>query len=140
MSDLKTKQTDKSVNEFLSKIEDPIKQKASRQILKIMKEVSKTDPKMWGESIIGFGNYHYKYATGREGDWMRIGFSPRKQYLTLYIMDGFDKYNELMEKLGKYKTGKSCLYIKKMQDIDINILKELMKESLLNMDKLFPGQ
>ena len=93
---------------------------------------------MWGDSIIGFGKYHYKYASGREGDWMRIGFSPRKQNLTLYIMDGFEKYSELLESLGKYKTGKSCLYIKKMQDIDINILKELVKESLIHMEKLYP--
>jgi hypothetical protein len=93
---------------------------------------------MWGDSINGFGKNHYKYATGREGDWMSIAFSPRKQNLTLYIIDGFDKHRDLMEKLGKYKTGKSCLYIKKLLDIDIKILKELVKESLLNMERLYP--
>ena len=138
MSELKTKQNEKSVDEFIKKIEDPEKQKASRQILEILNEISKKKAKMWGDSIIGFGKYHYKYASGREGDWMRIGFSPRKQYLTLYIIDGFDKHNKLLEKLGKFKTGKSCLYIKKLQDININILKELMKNSLLNMEKLYP--
>ena len=114
------------------------KKKSSRQILEILKDISKKKAKMWGDSIIGFGKYHYKYASGREGDWMRIGFSPRKQYLTLYIIDGFDKHRELMENLGKYKTGKSCLYIKKLEDIDIDILKELMKKSLLNVEKLYP--
>ena len=140
MSDLKTKQNEKSVEEFLEKIEDPEKKKASKQILKILETISKNEAKMWGDSIIGFGKYHYKYKSGREGDWMRIGFSPRKQNLTLYIMDGFEKYSELMEKLGKFKTGKSCLYIKKLQDIDIKILKELIKESLIHMDSLFPDQ
>ena len=134
----KTTQNEDSVDEFLKKIEDPEKQKTSWQILEIIKEISGKEPKMWGDSIIGFGNYHYKYATGREGDWMRIAFSPRKQNFSIYIMDGFDNHSELMKKLGKYKTGKSCLYIKKLQDIDINILKELMKESLLNMEKLYP--
>ena len=138
MMDLKTKQNEKSVDEFINKIEDLEKKKSSRQILEILKDISKKKAKMWGDSIIGFGKYHYKYASGREGDWMRIGFSPRKQYLTLYIIDGFDKHRELMENLGKYKTGKSCLYIKKLEDIDIDILKELMKKSLLNMEKLYP--
>ena len=140
MSNLKTKQNERSVEEFLEKIEDPEKKKASKQILKILETISKNEAKMWGDSIIGFGKYHYKYKSGREGDWMRIGFSPRKQNLTLYIMDGFEKYGELMENLGKFKTGKSCLYIKKLQDIDIKILKELIKESLIHMDSLFPDQ
>ncbi|MHA1512140.1 MAG: DUF1801 domain-containing protein [Promethearchaeota archaeon] len=134
----KTTQNEDSVDEFLKKIEDPEKQKTSWQIMEIIKEISGKEPKMWGDSIIGFGKYHYKYATGREGDWMRIAFSPRKQNFSIYIMDGFDNHSELMEKLGKFKTGRSCLYIKKLQDIDINILKELMKKSLLNMEKLYP--
>ena len=138
MTALKTTQNEDSVDEFLKSIEDPEKQKTSLQILDIIKEISGKEPKMWGDSIIGFGKYHYKYATGREGDWMRIAFSPRKQNFSIYIMDGFDNHSELMEKLGKYKTGRSCLYIKKLQDIDINILKELMKKSLLNMEKMYP--
>jgi len=138
ISDLKPKQNEKSVDDFINKIEDPKKQEASKRILEILKDISRKKAEMWGDSIIGFGKYHYKYATGREGDWMRIGFSPRKQYLTLYIIDGFDKHTKLLEKLGKYKTGKSCLYIKKLQDIDINILKELLEKSLQNMNKLYP--
>jgi hypothetical protein len=88
---------------------------------------------MWGSSIIGFGNYHYVYASGREGDYFLTGFSPRKQNLTLYIMAGFDQYDELMKKLGKYKTGKSCLYIKKLEDIDLSTLRELVKQSVEHM-------
>ena len=134
----KTTQNEDSVDEFLKKIEDSEKQKTSWQLLEIIKEISGKDPKMWGDSILGFGKYHYKYAPGRDGDWMRIAFSPRKQNFSIYIMDGFDNHSELMEKLGKFKAGRSCLYIKKLQDIDINILKEIMKKSLLNMEKLYP--
>ena len=95
----------------------------------MMKEVTGEEPKMWGTSIIGFGTYHYKYASGQEADWLRIGFSPRKQNLSLYIMSGFQQSEELMAKLGKYSTGKGCLYIKKLEDIDQNVLKELIKAS-----------
>ena len=87
-------------------------------MLEMMQELTGEKPEMWGPSIVGFGSYHYKYASGREGDWFLTGFSPRKQSLTLYIMSGFSRYEELMEKLGKYKTGKSCLYIKKLEDVD----------------------
>ena len=94
-------------------------------------------PKMWGDTIIGFGSYHYKYASGREGDWFITGFSPRKQNLTIYIMNGFDRYTELMSQLGKYKTSKSCLYIKKMEDIDLEILSNLINESVKYMVKKY---
>jgi hypothetical protein len=100
-----------------------------------MKEVTSTEPGMWGNSIVGFGSYHYKYESGREGEWFLTGFSPRKQNLTLYIMSGFTRYNELLKKLGKYKTGKSCLYIKKLEDIDIRILKELVTQSVDHLSK-----
>jgi hypothetical protein len=100
-----------------------------------MQRVSKEDAKMWGTSIIGFGSYHYKGASGREGDWMLIGFSPRKQNITLYIMPGFDRYQGLLKKLGKYSTGKSCLYIKRLSDVDMDVLKELMVESVKVMKK-----
>ncbi len=85
---------------------------------------------MWGPSIVGFGTYHYKYASGREGDWFLTGFSPRKQNLTLYIMAGFKRYDELLNKLGKYKTGKSCLYIRNLDDVDVDVLRELVKQSV----------
>ena len=99
-------------------------------MLRIMEEIVGEPPKMWGGSIIGFGSYHYKYASGREGDWMLTGFSPRKQSLTLYIMSGFSRYDELLSKLGKYKTGKSCLYIKKLEQVDAAVLKELIAASV----------
>jgi hypothetical protein len=103
----------------------------SFKILEMMKKITKEEPKMWGPSIVGFGNYHYKYESGREGDFFITGFSPRKQNLVLYIMPGFKRYTELMNKLGKYKTGKSCLYIKKLEDVDIKVLKELISKSVM---------
>ncbi|MBV7338085.1 DUF1801 domain-containing protein [Chloroflexi bacterium TSY] len=98
-----------------------------------MKEVTGEEPQMWGTSIIGFGSYHFKYASGREGDWMLVGFSPRKQNLTLYIMPGFENYDELLGNLGKHKTGKSCLYINKLADVDQGVLKKLVKQSVDHM-------
>lgn len=135
-AELKTKLNDASVTDFLNSVEDEQKRKDSFEILKLMKRASKAEPKMWGSSIVGFGSYHYKGASGREGDWMMIGFSPRKQNLTLYIMPGFERYPDLMKKLGKYSTGKSCLYIKRLSDVDVDVLKELMVESVAAMKKL----
>jgi hypothetical protein len=102
-----------------------------------MKKITKAEPKMWGSSIVGFGSYHYKYASGREGDWPITGFSPRKQNLTLYIMPGFARYGELMKKLGKHKTGKACLYINSLDDIHLPTLKELVKQSVQYMAKKY---
>jgi len=136
MAELKTKKNDASVDKFLNSVKDEKKRQDSYTILKLMKQVTKAEPKMWETSIIGFGSYHYKYASGREGDWFVTGFSPRKQNLTLYIMSGFSKYPELMKKLGKYKTGKSCLYINKIEEIDIKTLKELIKQSVAYLKKL----
>ena len=130
MTELKTKPTDKSVTEFLKNVENPKRKEDSFKILKLMREVTQEEPIIWGDSIVGFGSYHYKYTSGREADWLAIGFSPRKQSLTIYIMDGFEKYGELLSKLGKHKTGKSCLYINKLEDVSIPVLKELMSESL----------
>lgn len=132
-AELKTKVNEASVTDFLNSVEDEQKRKDSFEILKMMEQATKEQPKMWGTSIIGFGSYHYKGASGREGDWMLIGFSPRKQNITLYIMPGFERYPKLMKELGKYSTGKSCLYIKKLNDIDVNVLKELMAESIKAM-------
>lgn len=129
MAKLKTQPTEISVEAFLRGIEDDTKRKDARAILKMMKEVTGEKPKMWGPGIIGFGNYHYKYESGREGDWFLTGFSPRKTNFSLYLMEGFGKYEELMEKLGKYKTGKSCLYIKRLADVDTNVLRQLIKGS-----------
>ena len=135
MSDLKTKPTDQNVEEYLNKVENPTKREDSFKILELMKEISKEEPVMWGDSIIGFGNYHYKYESGREGDWFVAGFAPRKQNLTVYIMSGFDKYNELLGKLGKHKLGKSCLYINKLKDVDTSILREIVKQSIESVRK-----
>ena len=103
----------------------------------MMKQITKENPIMWGPSIVGFGSYHYKYESGREGDMCITGFSPRKQSLTIYIMPGFDGYDKLMKKLGKYKTGKSCLYINKLEDVDLKVLKELISEDVKNMKKKY---
>ena len=103
-----------------------------------MKEVTKEEPLMWGDNIVGFGNYHYKYASGHEGDWFIVGFSPRKQSLSVYLMNGFEKYQNLLKSLGKHKTGKSCLYINKLKDVNIQILRELILESVEHIRKEYP--
>ena len=125
----KTKETEASVDTFLANIKDDEK-KADCLVLKsMMSRITDSPAKMWGASIVGFGTYHYKYDSGREGDFMKVGFSPRAQNVTVYIIAGFDRYEALMSKLGKHKTGKSCLYIKKLDDIDLDVLEELVKES-----------
>jgi hypothetical protein len=134
-AELKTKVNDASVTDFLNSVEDEQKRKDTFEILKIMKQITKEEPKMWGSSIVGFGTHHYKYESGREGDSAMIGFSPRKQNITLYIVPGFERYQGLMKKLGKYSTGKSCLYIKRLGDVDVEVLKQLITESLQVMKK-----
>lgn len=133
MSELKTKVNEASVEKFLNAVADEQTRKDCYEILKIMKQVTKEEPKMWGASIVGFGSYHYKGASGREGDWMLTGFSPRKQNLTLYLMHGFDVHKDLLKKLGKHKTSMGCLYIKKLDDVDKKVLKELVTESVKRM-------
>lgn len=134
---LKTKKNNASVKAFIDAIDDEQKRKDCKTILKMMKNVSGKQPKMWGSSIIGFDSYHYTYASGQEGDWPMIGFSPRKAAITLYIMPGFDEFDSLMQKIGKFKTGKSCLYIKSLEDIDLKVLEQLMKKSLAWMRKKY---
>lgn len=126
---MKTVPNDANVLDFLNNVENEKRRTDSLAILKLMKEVMGEEPIMWGDSIVGFGTYHYTYASGREGDWMLTGFSPRKQNLTLYIMAGFDQYDDLLSKLGKHKLGKSCLYINKLEDIDQDVLRKLVKLS-----------
>jgi hypothetical protein len=130
MAELKTKKTKASVSAFLNSVEDDQKRKDCKTIAKIMKEVTGAAPKMWGPNIVGFGSYRYKYASGREGDWFLTGFSPRKQALTLYIMSGFGEYDALLKKLGKFKTGQACLYIKRLEDVDLGTLRKLIKSSV----------
>ena len=135
MAELKTKKTNASVKEFIDSISDEQKRKDSRAVLQMMKQVTKSQPKMWGTSIVGFGSYHYKYSSGREGDWFVTGFSPRKQDLTLYIMSGFSAQAGLMKKLGKHKTGKSCLYIKRLSDVDPGVLEKLIQQGVKQIGK-----
>lgn len=137
MATLKTSPNDQSVEAYLDGIDNEQKRVDSKKIVELMQAVSGQPPVMWGDGIVGFGTYHYKYASGREGDWFLTGFAARKQSLTLYIMAGFDQYDYLMEQLGKYKTGKSCLYIKKLTDINESILKTLLEESIAYLKKQY---
>jgi hypothetical protein len=132
----KTKETKASVQDFLNQVEDEQKRNDCFELLKLMGQITKQEPKMWGPSIVGFGSYHYKYATGHEGDSPLMGFSPRKQNIALYIsIDYEERYPKLMHKLGKYSTGKACLYIKRLSDVDRGVLKELMTEGLKTTKK-----
>lgn len=138
MVELKTKKNDDNVEDFLNSVESEKKRADSFKIIEMMKQITGEEPKMWGDSIIGFGQYHYRYATGHEGDAAMVGFSPRKQNLTLYLMGCYvrpeDKtYDDLFEKLGKHKTGKSCLYINKLDDVDMDVLEELVRKSYEDM-------
>lgn len=133
MAELKTKPTADSVAAFLDKVSDKSRRDDCFTVLEIMKHVTKEEPKMWGSSIVGFGRYRYKYESGREGEWMITGFSPRKGDLTLYITSGFDLFPDLMKRLGKHKTGKSCLYIKNLDDVDRAVLKQLIERSVKKM-------
>jgi len=137
MADIKTKPNKISVEKFLKSVSDESKREDSLKVLELMKKITKDEPVMWGPSIVGFGKYHYKYESGREGDMCITGFSPRKQALTIYVMPGFKRYDSLMKKLGKYKTGVSCLYIKKLENIDMKVLKKLITESVKYMKKKY---
>src|SRR5210317_1474295 len=123
MAEPKTKKNDASVENFLNSVANQTRREDSLSLLGLMRDVTGEEAKMWGSSIVGFGSYHYVYQSGREGDWMLTGFSPRKQNLAIYIMPGFSAYDSLLDKLGKHKTGKSCLYINKLADVDLKVLK-----------------
>ena len=133
----KTVPNSHSVDAFLQTVDDEKKRADCFRILDMMGEITGEPPVMWGGSIVGFGTYHYKYESGREGDMLMTGFSPRKSNLTLYIMPGFGRYAELMDKLGKYKTGKSCLYIKRLADVDEAVLRELVDEGYRYMTEKY---
>lgn len=137
MAELKTKATKQSVASFLKNVTDEQKRADAKAVIAMMREVTKCEPVLWGTSIIGFGTYRYKYATGREGDWPIVGLSPRKTNLTLYIMPGFDAYEGLLAKLGKHSTGSSCLYIKRLADVDTAVLKKLITQSVAAMKKRY---
>jgi hypothetical protein len=126
MAEPKTKPTDTSADSFVAALPDEKKRNDSLELLAMLREVTGEQPQMWGDSIVGFGSYHYTYASGRQGDWFVAGFSPRKQNLTLYVMGGFEPHDELLAKLGKHKLGKGCLYINKLQDVDRDTLRQLL--------------
>jgi len=138
MAELKTKRNDASVDDFLDSIKDEQVRKDCRAIADIMQKAAKAKPQMWGSGIVGFGSRRYKYASGREIDWMLIAFSPRKQNITLYISSGFDGYDELTAKLGKHSSGKGCLYIKRLSDVHLPTLKKLINASVKHMLKTNP--
>jgi len=124
--ELKTKLNDASVEDFINSVEDEQKRADSFVVLEMMRKATKTDPKMWGPSIVGFGTRKYQYSDGREAEWLIIGFSPRKQNLTLYVIDGSAEQQKLLDKLGKHSTGKGCLYLKRLSDVDQKVLKDVV--------------
>lgn len=140
MAELKTKLNDASVADFLNAVKDEQARADCWAIVELMQKVTKAEPKMWGANIVGFGMYTYKYASGRTGDWPMVGFSPRKQNLTLYVMGGFEDHDELMEKLGKFTCGKSCIYIKRLSDLHVPTLKKLLKASIKHILKIYPPE
>lgn len=125
----KTKPTRASVTAFINAVENQTRKRDAKTLLAMMKEITGEKAKMWGPSIIGFGEYHYKYESGREGDMLNVGFSPRKANMALYVMGSIAEDDPLREKLGKYKTGKSCLYINKLEDVDLTVLKKVIAKS-----------
>lgn len=137
MAKNKTKATERSVTEFINSVDSEQKRNDSFELVKLFERLTGEKAVMWGSSIIGFGTYHYKYESGREGDFMQIGFSPRKAKFSLYIMSGFSKFDHYLENLGKFKTGKSCLYVNKIADIDMEILEEMAKDSIAAIKKKY---
>ena len=129
MAENKTQKTGASVEEFLASVESKTRREDGFRVLQLMQEVTGLEPEMWGPSIVGFGDYHYRYESGRGGDFFLTGFSPRKQSLSLYIMAGFDAYDGLLSRLGKHRKGASCLYINKLADVDMDVLRQLVQQS-----------
>ena len=133
MAELKTQKTDASVEAFLNSVADEDRKRDSFAVLDLMKQVSRAEPKMWGPAIVGFGQYHYKYESGRENDWFPIGFSPRKSNLTLYLTGGLESQADLLAKLGKHKAGKGCIYINKLADVDQSVLRQMLERCLKSL-------
>ncbi len=138
MAENKTKATKAGVTQFLNSIEPPQKRKDAKVIAKIMREATGNRARMWGANIVGYGQYHYRYDSGREGDFMRVGFSPRKQNLSVYVIPGFTGFTGLLRKLGKHKVGRSCLYINKLEDVNVDVLTQIIQKSVKIMDKKYP--
>jgi hypothetical protein len=138
MAENKTKQSGTDVDAFLAMVPDPKRRADALEVCATMERLSGEPPVMWGSSIVGFGRYHYKYDSGREGDMARVSFSPRAKELVLYLMGGFPRHQELMDRLGKYRTGQSCLYIKSLDDVDRGVLEQLIVEALDYMKEKYP--
>ena len=138
MSEIKTRPTDASVEAFIDAVDHPRRREDARTLLELMQRVTGEQPVMWGPSIVGYGSYHYRYASGQEADWPITGFSPRKQNLSIYIMTGFEASDELLTRLGKHKTGKSCLYVNKLADVDLDVLEKLVRASVAEMKRRYP--
>ncbi len=138
MSDPKTRPSDASVEAFIEAVEHPRRREDARILLELMRRVTGEEPVMWGPSIVGFGRYRYRYASGQEGDWPIAGFSPRKQNLSIYILPGFGDYDDLLSRLGKHKTGKSCLYVNKLADVDMDVLESLVRATTAEMKRRYP--
>lgn len=138
MAELKTQPTKIAPADYIAAVEHKTRREDAQTLLELMQRITGWDAVMWGPSIIGFGEYHYKYDSGHEGNSMRTGFSPRKANLVLYIMPGYTDYSEILARLGKHKMGKSCLYINKLADIDLDVLEELIRAGLADMDKKYP--
>jgi len=138
MSANKTVENDLSVDAFISQIANESKRTDAIALLRLISKLTRSEPKMWGDSIVGFGRYHYKYKTGREGDWFRCGFSPRKASFSIYIMPDLEECSKLLANLGKHKTGVCCLYVNKLADIDLQILEKIISASLKRLSKIFP--
>ena len=130
MSSNKTVETDDSVENFINAVDNEQKRRDSWDLIALMKDITGSEPKMWGSSLVGFGQYHYKYASGREGNFFITGFSPRKAALTVYVMPGFDAYEKQLSRLGPYKTGKSCLYLRNLNVVDREVLEEIIRDSV----------
>jgi len=138
MAEIKTRPTGVAVDEFLDNVADPQRREDARQVRAMMERLSGEPPVIWGPGMIGFGRYRYKYDSGREGEHFRLGFSPRAKELVLYLIGGFPRHQALMDRLGKYRTGKSCLYVKRLNDVDETILEELIVEALAYMRERYP--
>ena len=138
MSDLKTRPRASSVDAFIDAVDDEHRRADCRIVAEMMAAITDAEGVMWGASIVGFGNYHYRYASGREGDFFEAGFSPRKRALTIYVMAGFAEYGDLLARLGKYATGKSCLYVKRLSDVDLDVLREMLTRSVAYIRAKYP--
>jgi hypothetical protein len=135
MAELKTKATTASVDAFLDALPDGEMRKDCRAIVGLMRKATQAEPRMWGAGLVGFGRYHYKYASGREGEWMLTAFAPRKNRITLYVMPGSEGHGELMAKLGRYTGGKSCIHIKRLTDLHLPTLKKLLDQSVRHLKR-----